>query len=268
MFERGHAIVTITDKGTERNVTEGEGATWFPDHSAIAFTRVVYVNPPITSVWTARPNGTNVQQILVTPQPDQVRFIAVGGHPAKIAFVDDTGIWLMKPDGSDVREILRTEANEVAISPDGQTIAYVTSELHRPSSIKLIDTHGRYLGTAFSPTPHTCVVRGPTWSADNRWLAFGLCVNKGGMNDEDGIWIVCRTGKELHRIAREGLWPTWSPDGRWIAYLSSHMNSEHNEELVALLKVTPDGHGLSELTTFGPGSPPAGQPGAPENPHW
>ncbi len=268
VVERSHEIVTITDKGAERDVTEGEDATWFPDHTAIAFTRVVYVNPPITSVWTARSNGTNIQQILVTPQPDQVRFISVGGHPARIAFVDDGGIWLMKPDGSEVHEILRTEANQVAVSPDGSTIAYVTSELHHPSSIKLIDMSGHELGTAFSATPHTCSVNDPTWSADGAWLAFGLCVNKGGLNDEQGIWVVHRSGTDLHRIAREGVTPTWSPDGQWIAYVTSHLNSEHNEELAALERMHPDGSGLSKLTPFTPTSPPPQQIAAPENPQW
>jgi hypothetical protein len=149
LAEEEHEIVAITDKGAERNLVDGEDATWFPDRSRIAFTRVLYVNPsPITSVWTARPDGTDVQQTLVVPPPDQVRLIAVGGRPVKIAFVDDSGIWLMKPDGSDIHEILHTEANQVTISPDGSTIAYVTSELHHPSSIELIDMSGRFLGTA------------------------------------------------------------------------------------------------------------------------
>lgn len=269
LAEQEHEIVAITSKGAERNLVDGEDATWFPDRSRIAFTRVLYVNPsPITSVWTAKPDGTDVRQILVVPPPDQVRFIAMGGRPAKIAFVDDNGIWLMKPDGSDIHEIVHAEANQVTISPDGSMIAYVTSELDHPSSIELIDMSGRFLGTAFSATPHTCSVSSPTWSPDGKLLAFGLCVNKGGFNDEQGIWMVRRNGHGLHRIVREGTTPSWSPDGRWITYVTYHMNSAHNEEMAALVKVHPDGSGLSKLTSFAPTSPSPEQIAAPENPQW
>jgi hypothetical protein len=46
------------------------------------------------------------------------------------------------------------------------------------------------------------------------------------------------------------------------------MNSEHNEELAALVRVRPDGSGLLKLTAFTPVSPPPGQIAAPENPRW
>jgi Tol biopolymer transport system component len=261
--------MTITDKGIERDVTEGEGAVWLPDRAAIAFMRVAYVNPsPITSVWTARPDGSEVHEILVVPPPKQVTFITAAHHPARIIFVADARVWQMRPDGSDVTELFQAEASQVAVSPDGSKIAYVTSELNRPSSLKVVDMSGRSLGVAFAGTAHACGLNNPSWSPDGRWLAFGLCVDKGGFQLANGIWLVHPSGTNLHRLAREGATPSWSPDGQWITYITSHMNSAHNDELVALVKRRSDGGGFGRITQFTPSSAPPGQPAPPENPRW
>jgi Tol biopolymer transport system component len=269
LFERGHEIRTITDQGTERVVTEGENAVWLPGRRQIAFTRVAYVQPsPLTSVWTAQADGHDVHLVVAARPPDQVRFIAAGGHPARIALVDDKGIWLMDPDGSHIRLVAATEANDVSVSPDGARLVYVTGNIRRPSALKVIDMNGGSESTAFAPTPHSCGVNSPSWSPDGRWLAFSLCVDKGGLEIENGIWLVRPDGRGLHRIALDGTGPSWSPDGRWITYVSSRMNSAHNDELVAIVEVTPEGRRFSKITRFTPSSAPRGQQEPPERPQW
>lgn len=56
----------------------------------------------------------------------------------------------------------------------------------------------------------------PDFSPDGRWIAFEHC--RGLRCDID---MITSDGKELRRVARDGVHPVFSPDGREIAYLSA-----------------------------------------------
>jgi Tol biopolymer transport system component len=248
-------IVLLDGGGATEALTEGEQPKWAPDHRTLIFTRADYeAEPgPTNDIWSINRNGERLTRITWVPAPNQVRSIAYGGRPAIIAYDDDSGIWTMTPDGSRSRLLVPDggNANSLAISPDGSKIAYVTnSTVRSPFSLRVADMHGTGKEVAFPGTSHTCSVASPSWSPDSDWIAFSLCVDKGGFNDEFGIWVVRPDGSDLHRIAANGNSPAWSPDGEWIAFVTSKIGSRTAGELTAVAKVHPDGSSLELMTPY------------------
>lgn len=243
-------IWLLRSNGSTQFIAAGDNPEWMPGHQELIFRRTNdNAQPgPQTSVWIVNFNGTGLREVMSVASPNQVRFMATGGHPVLIAYDDQDGIWTMSIDGSRKRELLRDKgnANELAISPDGSTIAYAfNGDRGLPPALDLVGTNGRRQRVAFQGTQHTCGVRYPSWSPDGYWIAFSLCTEK-GEGGEDGIWLVRRDGKDLHRIAASGISPTWSPDGKWIAF--SYVRQSN--EMVALVKVHPDGSGLVPLAPY------------------
>lgn len=244
------ALVSLQHHGATQILVganfNADNPTWSPDHRWVLFRSTDFQAGPSTTLLAVRPNGTGLRAVLSVPPPDQVRFVAWGGDPAIIAYDDDDGIWVMRPDGTDRHEIVRDSgmANELAISPNGSTIAYsFNGDRTEPPSLKLIGTDGKHQATAFRGTAHVCGVRDTSWSAKGGWIAFDLCVAKGGLSVEDGIWLVHPNGTALHRIVRDTAGgPTWSPDSRLIAF------SQEKQNGTAIFSVKPDGSDLHEIT--------------------
>jgi Tol biopolymer transport system component len=248
-------ISVLSSNGVATPLTEGEQPKWSPNHHTLAFTRADYeVEPgPTNDIWSINRSGTGLRRITWIPAPNQVRFIAYGGNPPVIAYDDDSGIWTMRPDGNKKRNLVRAggNANALAISPDGSKLAYASNSTRRsPLSLRVIDLHGRGREVAFLGTSHTCSVDSPSWSPDSTWIAFSLCVDKGGFNDEIGIWVVRPDGRGLHRIVATGRYPTWSPTGEWIAFDTWKVRPRVGVELTAVAKVHPDGTGRELVTPY------------------
>jgi hypothetical protein len=224
---------------------------WSPDHQWVLFRSTDYEAGPSTTLYAIRPNGTGLRLVLAVPPPDQVRFVAWGGHPAIIAYDDQDGIWVMHPDGSDRREIVRDSgmANALVISPNGSTIAYAfNGDRTEGPSLKLVNADGTHQVTVFRGTSHVCAAANPSWSANAKWLAFDLCVAKGGLSFENGIWLIHPDGTALHRLVSNVTGgPAWSPDGQWIAF-----SKQGAEGATALFSVKPDGVDIHEITPYVP----------------
>ncbi|HEY7829504.1 MAG TPA: hypothetical protein VIC06_02945 [Solirubrobacteraceae bacterium] len=274
VFDRDFTSVWLLHpNGPTQFLTMGSKPKWSPDHRRVIFLRSeVSASSANQNVWTSNVDGTGVRQVTHVVPPNQVRFIAFGGHPAVIAYADHDGIWTVRPDGSGAHEILRDggDTNELAISPDGSTIAYAyNGSASAPAALKLVGIGGGAQRVAFPGTSHVCGVSYPSWSPDGRWLAFSLCVDKGGGEGGEGIWLVRPNGRDLHRLVLAGASPTWSPDGKWIAFNLFHENAQRNGELSAFVKIHPDGRGLVELTPYASEDNPApGQPLASQDPDW
>jgi Tol biopolymer transport system component len=247
--------VILHSDGTATPVAEGEQPKWSPNYRTLIFTRPDYeAEPgPTNDIWSINRSGTGLRRITRIPAPNQVRFIAYGGRPPIIAYDDDFGIWMMRPDGSDRRELARVggNANSLAISPNGSKVVYASnSSLRSPFSLRVVGIRGASKEVAFPGNNHTCNVDSPTWSPNAHWIAFSLCINKGGFNDETGIWVVRPDGADLHRIAENGGDPTWSPDGEWIAFETSKVRPRTGAELSAIAKVHPDGSARELATPY------------------
>ena len=142
---------------------------------------------------------------------------SIGGNP------EFNGLYVLDVARGKSRQIRQWNArserggwDEIAWSPDGQTIAYVTG-----ANIFLIRPDGTYRTTLDTGTASAAW---PSWSPDGTRIAFATSQN-GPARDYDwplngSIYAMNVDGTHRTLIARNGTAPAWSPDGTRIAYLS------------------------------------------------
>jgi Tol biopolymer transport system component len=250
-------IYSVAGDGATRLITAGSVPKWSPDHHSLVFLRSDSAPglPANQDAWLVQPaNGVERRLTFVRP-PNQVRFLAFDGKPAVIAYDDHSGIWVMPPDGTAPSRVLADgSANSLAVSRDGSTIAYARNDTDQSrAGLYTVGVADHVRHVVFPGNAHTCDVSSPGWSADDRWIVFALCIDKGGMKQVPGIWLIHPDGSELHRIAT-GTNPAWSPDGRWIAFITSKENAARNDQLSAVARVTPDGKRQIQITPYATGS--------------
>jgi len=99
----------------------------------------------------------------------------------------------------------------MAISPDGEQVAYILKTTKDTAELFLIDADGsnRQKLQTFDSGHHALM-----WSPDSSQFAYSHWPT---INDEaDQIYIRDRDGSNLRTLA-EGMYPSWSPDGSQIA---------------------------------------------------
>jgi Tol biopolymer transport system component len=105
--------------------------------------------------------------------------------------------------------------NDVEISPDGQTIAFVSNH-SGAGKIWIVPVSG---GEPKILLPSSTGETSPQWSPDGKRIAF-----LSGRAGQQEIWVVGAKGGEPKQLtsdgsAKHGL--RWSPDGTQIAYISN-----------------------------------------------
>jgi serine/threonine protein kinase len=112
---------------------------------------------------------------------------------------------------------------EATISPDGQTVAYVSDRTRH------LDIFLRQIGTT-SDIPLT-IDQGdniqPAYSPDGRQIAFvssraGSTIYYPGFDYPlmgGDIWVMPALGGTARRVAKDGNYPSWSPDGSKIVFV-------------------------------------------------
>jgi dipeptidyl aminopeptidase/acylaminoacyl peptidase len=108
------------------------------------------------------------------------------------------------------------DAFALTLAPDGQTIAYVTTET---PGVDRITVRSGGIDEAILPGGVTGSF--PAWSPDGSRIAFqGHLTGRGG---EDDIYVVNADGSGLRRLTTDPFrdsWPAWSPDGSTIVYVN------------------------------------------------
>ena len=109
---------------------------------------------------------------------------------------------------------------EPKISPDGQWVAYVVSQLDSTRDRAASDLYmTSWDGTRTVQLTHSPEGEGaPAWSRDNRYLSF---VASRGEKARSQVWVLDRLGGEARQLTKhkEGVGAyAWSPDGKRIAF--------------------------------------------------
>jgi Tol biopolymer transport system component/serine/threonine protein kinase len=230
---------------------EGEPAL-APDGSMIAYCSDQSGN---LDIWIVPPSGGDPLQLTTNPASES----NPAWHPdgSKIFFVSDRGgdrgIWRV-PFLGGVPVLLVPNAEDPAISPDGQQIAFARSgptgelrihvaPLDDPSNARLLtdDDHGLW--------DH----ENPTWSPDGLTLCYA---------DFRDLWLVPLDNGPPRKLttkdARDDN-PAWSPDGQYIFFASGRDNT------LALWRVGIEG-GEPERLTAGTGD--EGEPSLSRDGRW
>jgi len=206
-------------------------------------------------IWIVHASGGNALQLTTDPSSDTDPTWYPDG--SRIVFVSDRGgeraIWRIPPLGG-VPALLVPNAQDPAVSPDGQGIAFARSgpsgllrihvaPLDDPSTARVLtgDDDGQW--------DH----ENPTWSPDGRTLCYG------GFRD---LWLVPVDGGSPSRLAAEDTRdsdPVWSADGKQIIFNSGRDNS------LALWRIEIDGSRPERLTA---GTSDEGQPSLSLDGRW
>ena len=179
---------------------------WSPDGELIAFQGGYYANYP--RLYVISPLGANVREIVI--RPTTLFDLQWLPDSRTLAYTDQNALVSIGLDGSATSNDLWYTANSgVAVSPDGQWIAY--SRLSRGGAVAGIDRTNR------NGNNDVRLTAGPDvfyeWSPDSTRLAY---------THRDGLTVTVSTirvdgGGKRHLTEGAGN-VSWSHDGAWLAF--------------------------------------------------
>ena len=141
-------------------------------------------------------------------------------------------------------------AGDARLSPDGQRLVYVRTEVDRAADRYRSDLWIKDLasGRHRALTTHEASDRSPRWSPDGERIAF-LSSRQGG----NQLWVIEATGGEARQLTDlEGGagTPVWSPEGEQIAFLSRALTEAERDAQAAerreARKAAREARGLSD----------------------
>lgn len=194
--------------------------------------RVMYnqYQTPVMSLFIANADGSNERPLLVNPGLDYSPSYSADGK--WIVFTRETkgqaDVYRVHPDGSGMEQLTDHAAfdDQGALSPDGKTLAFVSTRGGGTADIWLMDM-------ATKKTRNLTANRSgnfrPAWSPDGQWIAFSSDRNSrpaafpGSWEQmqSTGIYVVRVDGSGLRRLTRDGGVagsPSWTRDGKQVVF--------------------------------------------------
>jgi hypothetical protein len=133
-------------------------------------------------------------------QEESPRFAPDG---RSIGFVDRRGIWLLRPDGT--RTLLVAQGDAFAWSHDGATLAYLV-----PNPGTEGEGFDLYLRTGDDPARRISqqVDFAPTWSPDDKWVAFTYSTYN---SDSVSLVEISDLAGNVRDLVQDSAQPDWRP---------------------------------------------------------
>lgn len=207
--EAGGRLRQLTDNGRVNF-----DPSWSPDGKRIAFSSQAGKNTQTSEIFLIDADGKNQRQL--TSGDTESYHPSWSPNGKRIVFASKrSGRWqlyIMNNTGA-LQRLLSTDAQASAPewSHDGTRIAYVASPQDQSQVATIWLASGK---TATIGPPGS---NSPTWSPNDRWLAFSA--PSGSQND---IYRVAASGGQPLNLTRNrainSQSPRWSPDGRHIAF--------------------------------------------------
>jgi Tol biopolymer transport system component len=215
--------------GEPRQLTErgdppgGHGApSWSPDGRRIVFTAFTL---SWGKLWTVSAAGDDLKQVEgprlprePVYSPDGQTLYYSGPDPA-LGFM----IWRIPVTGGNPVPVQSAPARDLALSPDGQRLAFSHMDLHGFFwSIPVSPDTGKTTGPAIALTTDPKVRQGrPTFSPDGKRIAF---YKPNPETNRIELWMMNADGSGRVRLSEEGTFasgqPIWMAGGSQIAFLS------------------------------------------------
>jgi Tol biopolymer transport system component len=157
---------------------------------------------------------------------------------------------LMNADGSNQRVVYASEdvaSLDLALSPDGSTIAFTKVTGNSGEQLFTIEADGRHPRLLTRQRPHgPATDTAATWSPDGRTIAFESTRDEGLTGQSWSLFSVDVRTRRIERIIpaslNNDLEPNWSPDGSKVAFLRTFAYPDYR-----IYSVNRDGSGEQEI---------------------
>jgi TolB protein len=189
---------------------------------------------PALRLYLAAPDGTHQRSFMSNLEPNYNPSFSYDGR--WIVFTSErfgsADVFRVHPDGSGIERLTDSAAfdDQAALSPDGRTLAFVSTRDTGTANIWLLDIP---IHRFRNLTRNTAGNFRPTWSPDGKWIAFSSdrdmprlrLIREWGpaweLMHRTAIYIVHPDGSGVRRLtAHDGSAgsPRWSPDGRRVVF--------------------------------------------------